>query len=153
MFIKKVLLISLLFFLGCTTATIPVYLRDKKPYVRRYYTNYDTTLAAVNATLKDLGWVAEKSVDPAVYEQARSTDLDEKQLLIITEVRQTPLVVGTRYARMNIFLRSKKEISEVEIRYLTMSSVTFKTVKDYANDSEVKRIFGRLEEILNKTKF
>lgn len=147
---KKNLFICFLFLFGCATATIPFYLPNKKPYVKRFFANYETTLATVNQTLKDLGWKVEKAIDPAVYEQMRTSDLDEKQILLLTEIRETRLVVGTRYARMNIYLRSKKEISEVEIRYLTISSTTLKTIKDYSNDSEVRRLFEHLEEILNR---
>jgi hypothetical protein len=149
---KKFFIAVMLVLMGCSTTMIPFYLPNKKPYVKRFFTNYDTTLAAVNQTLGDLGWVVEKNTDPAVYEQMRTSDLDEKQILMITEIRQTPLVVGSRYARMNIYLRSKKGISEVEIRYITLSQTPVKSFKDYNNDSEVKRIFGHLEEILNKSK-
>ncbi len=149
---KKWFILGLVTFMGCATAAMPFYLPGKKPYVKRFYANYDTALAAVNQTLSDLGWKVEKSMDPAIYEQMRTSDLNEKQVLLITEVRQISFVVGTRYARMNIYLRSKGGISEVEIRYLTMSSLTFKSIKDYNNDSEVKRVFGRLEEILSKEK-
>jgi hypothetical protein len=145
---RKGLMITLLFLFGCTAATIPIYLPEKKPYVKRFYADYDAILLATEATLKDLGWEIEDKVSPSVYEAARASDLNEKQLLIITQVRQFPFFVGTRYARMNIFLRSRAGISELEIRYLTLSTVTFKKMKDYSNDAEIKRIFGKVEEVL-----
>ena len=151
-FMRRYFLLLVLLFFGCTTTTIPVYLPSKKPYVKRFYVNYDAALSAIEQTLKDLGWQVEKKLDPAVYEQLRASDLDEKQILVITKIRQISFVIGTRYARMNIYLRSKKSISEIEIRYLTLSSLTLKSLKDYSNDSEVKRIWGKLEEILNKAK-
>lgn len=147
---KKIFLICLLSVFGCATATIPLYLPNKKPYVKRFYATYDDTLAAVNETLKDLGWTVEKTTDPTVYEQPREEVYEGGQMLLLTAIRETRLVVGTRYARMNIYLRSQKTLSEVEIRYLTVNSMTFRSFKDYTNDSEVKRIFGHLEEILNR---
>lgn len=147
---KKVFLILFISLFGCTAAVIPSYLPSKKPYVKRFFVNYDTMFAVVHETLKDLGWKVEREMDPSVYEQMRTSDLDEKQILLITEIRQMPLVVATRYARMNIYLRAKKDICEVEIRYLTISSTTFRRIKAYSNDSEVKRILGHLDDVLNR---
>lgn len=145
---RKFLIVVSLFFLGCATANIPIYLPEKKPYAKRFYADYDAILSATETTLKDLGWSIEDQVNPSVYEAARSTDLNEKQLLVVTAVRQLPFFVGTRYARINIFLRSRAGISEVEIRYLTVSTIAFMKMRDYSNDAESRRIFGKIDEVL-----
>lgn len=148
-FMKKIILPILFVFLaGCATTNMPSYLQPKKPYIKRYYSNYDTSLQAVKSTLTELGWTVEEMTDPGVYEHTRFNDLDEHQILVVTTVRPTAMLVGTRYARMNIYLRTKKDVSEVEVRYLTTTSTALNNFSTYNNDSAVKRFFMRLDEIL-----
>ena len=145
---KLSLVLALMVLSGCATTNMPSYLQPKKPYLKRYYSNYEKTLSSVKSILTELGWVLEESTDPGVYEHTRFNDLDENQLLLVTAVRPTPMLVGTRYARMNIYLRSKKEVSEVEVRYLTTTSTALNNFSTYNNDSAVKRFFARLDEVL-----
>ncbi len=144
--------LACIFFAGCATTNMPSYLQPKKPYIKRYYTGYDKSLTAVKDILKELGWTLEETTDPGVYEHTRFNDLDENQLLMVTTVRPTPMLVGTRYARMNIYLRSKKDVSEVEVRYLTTTSTALNNFSTYNNNSAVKRLFERLDEILPPVK-
>lgn len=137
---------------GCATTNMPSYLQPKKPYLTRYYANYEKSLGAVKQTLTELGWTLEETTDPGVYEHTRFNDLDESQVLLVTVVRPTPMLIGTRYARMNIYLRSKKDLSEVEVRYLTTTSTALNNFSTYNNDSAVKRFFERLSEVLPPVK-
>ncbi|MCC6759185.1 MAG: hypothetical protein IT395_06140 [Candidatus Omnitrophica bacterium] len=145
---KFSLILACLFLTGCATTNMPSYLQPKKPYIKRYYSNYDKTLSSVKSILTELGWGLEEATDPGVYEHTRFNDLDENKLLLVTAVRPTPMLVGTRYARMNIYLRSKKEVSEVEVRYLTTTSTALNNFSTYNNDGAVKRFFARLDEVL-----
>jgi len=149
---KRILcLLVLMGLAGCTTAQIPTYLQDKNPYVKRVYASHEVVLDAVTQTLEDLGWTIEGTAHPSVYEQEEEAEEQEEQkLLIFTGIRQTPMFLGTRYAKMNVILRSQGEVSDIEIRYLTVTSVFFKNIKTYHNDSAVERIFGCIEKILNK---
>jgi hypothetical protein len=148
---RKILFL-LVFCMGCTATNIPAYLKDTKPYTKRFYAAYDQTLESTKQALEDMGWKIERTVDPLVYEQSRATDLDERQVLIFTQVRQMPMFVATRYAKMNIFVRGKGGISEVEIRYLTVTSTPVKTMETYQNAPEAERIFERISELVNGTK-
>ena len=145
---KAISLLAVMFLAGCATTSMPSYLQPKKPYVKRYYAKYDQSLTAVKKVLTELGWTVEESTDPGVYEHTRFNELDENQILVVTSVRPTPMVVGTRYARMNIYLRSKKDMSEVEVRYLTTTSTALNNFSTYNNDGAVKRFFIRLDEVL-----
>jgi hypothetical protein len=149
---KKLLLVfAAVILVGCTTAQIPQYLQDKKPYIQRFYADYEDTLEVTHEALKQLGWKVEQTADPHVFEQQGATnDLNEKQILIFTEVRQTPLFVGTRYAKMNIFIRSKGKLSEVEIRYLTVNSLPLKNFQSYQNKSAADRVFDCIAGLLKK---
>ena len=73
---------------------------------------------------------------------------DLKQLALLTNVRELSFVVGSRYARVNIFLlEESKETTKVEIRYINITSAG-KNFFDYKNDTQVGRIFKRIEELV-----
>jgi hypothetical protein len=133
---------------GCSSVRIPSYLQDKNSKIKRIHANFDQALAATKQALGELGWEIEETTDPLVYEQDRIHDLDEQKVLLITKVRQTSLIIGTRYAKMNIYIRSKKNISEIEIRYLTINSLPLKNFQNYRNDSAVERIFTQINRFL-----
>ena len=147
---KAIVLFFLLFCVGCVSATIPHYLQDKSPYKKKFYASYDDTLKAVQTTLKDLGWKISSVSDPVVYEQnsASNNEAIPKQILMFTDVRQTAFLLGTHYSKMNIFVRSLTEGTEVEIRYITVTSTPFKTLENYKNDNAVQRIFDHIEKVL-----
>ena len=44
---------------------------------------------------------------------------------MITDLRDTRFFVGTRYSRMNVYIRSQQKESEVELRYLGVTSWPF----------------------------
>jgi len=145
---KKLFLVLALLCVGCATTRIPAYIQDINPYVKRFPAGYDVTSAAVEQALADMGWEIDDTTDPIVYEQDRINDLDEKQVLMLTTIRQTSMFLGTRYAKMNVYLRSKNEISEVELRYVTITVTPLKTLTSYRNDSAAKRIFEHIEKIM-----
>jgi hypothetical protein len=136
-------------FTGCTVAQISPYLQKKFPYTHRFYADYDKALASLEKTLADLGWVIEKQVDPSVYEEDTQSAPGSKGILIITEIRQTALFLGTRHAKMNIILRSSADVSEIELRYVTVTTLPFKTFVTYKNDSAAERFFGRFDQVLD----
>ncbi len=136
--------------LGCVSVHIPVYLPDKNLYVKRFYATHDKALAVITRVIEELGWQIEGTTDPSVYEQNRTHDLDGKEILLFTNVRQTPLFLGTRYAKINIFVRSKNEISEIEIRYITVTSLFSYNIESYRNNSAVQRIFSRITSLLSE---
>ena len=136
--------------IGCSSTNIPNYVKDKHPYKKVFYADFDKAVNATKETVEELGWIVTKSTDPGVYEQSRSTESeDARQVLLFTEVRQTALFLGSRFAKMNIFLRSiSKNETEIEIRYLTVTSVTFKDVYSYRKDSFVNKVFKLIDEKL-----
>ena len=150
MLMKKILLgLLLMIFAGCSTIDIPQYLQDKHPYQKTFYQSFDRTLEATRQTLTDLGWKVAKEVQPSVYERNRALEEGEgKALLIFTDVRRTPFFLGSRYARLNIYLRGGDKVTEVEIRYLTLNSLALKTFRHYKNDAAAERIFKKIEEKL-----
>ena len=146
---KKILVLVLAVCVaGCSTAQIPPYVADKNPLKKRFYATFATARPAVEKALQELGWTVAEAVDPLVYEQSETNDLTEQQLLLVTNVRQTPRLLTPRYARLNVFLRSQKNVSEVEIRYLTITSVAVKNFNNYGDAAILGSIMARIEAAL-----
>ena len=136
---------------GCASTVIPNYIQDKNAYKKQFYAHFDDVYEAAVKTLKEYGWTVNKAADPAQYERIPAGEENQgQQVLLFTEIRQTPMFIGSRYARMNIFIRvSASDLTEIEIRYLTATNVLFKTWTSYRNDSAIRRL---LEEIEKKLK-
>lgn len=134
---------------GCVSAKIPTYLKDNVPYKKNFYAGYDETLAAVEQTIADLGWKVASKSDPTIYEaQVVTDDINRQEILIFTEIRQMPFMLGTRYSKMNIFVRRLSETTEIEIRYVTITSTLFKSFESYKHDAAVARVFEHIEGLL-----
>ena len=129
---------------GCATVDIPNYIQDKSPYKQTFYAGFDQVVDATSKTLTKYGWTVANKYDPTVFEQNKELkQADAKQIMLSTDVRQTAFFVGTRYARINAYIRTVDSSStEVEIRYLTETSMPVKTFKNYKNDRSVKNILN-----------
>ena len=136
--------------MGCASVTIPNYIRDEHPYRKTFYASFDTALEATVHALEDSGWKVAKTTEPSVFERNKDTDKPGvRQILLFTNVRQTAFIFGTRYARMNIYLQSADDSStEVELRYLKITSASLKNFQNYRNDRYAGKFFGRIEFLL-----
>lgn len=145
---KNILSIVLLLTLvGCATVTIPNYIQDKNSYKRTFYADFDKVRQAVVQTLEEFGWMVEKESDPSVFEQGRGSQASDQQTLIFTRIRQTSVFVATRYSRLNVYIQAAEEnnANEVEIRFLTVTSVSFKDFNNYKHDKAVERIYKHID--------
>lgn len=135
---------------GCASVTIPNYIRDEHPYRKTFYAPYDAALDATVHALEDFGWKVAKTTEPSVFERNKDTDKPGvRQILLFTNVRQTAFIFGTRYARMNIYLQSADDNStEVELRYLKITSASLKNFQNYRNDRYAEKFFARIESLL-----
>ena len=136
---------------GCVTVKIPKYLQDKFPYQKTYYSPYEETLTAVRQALADSGWKVSEVSSPMAFEQGEvQKEAEGKQVLIFTEVRQTPLFLSSRYLNLNAYVRASDDGTDVEIRYLGITPMLFKHSQNYRNDAVVNKIFDRISELLNQ---
>jgi hypothetical protein len=142
--------VSLFALIGCASVTIPNYIRDEHPYRKTFYAPFDTVLDATVHALEDSGWKVAKTTEPSVFERNKDTDKPGvRQILLFTDVRETALIFGTRYARMNIYVQSAADNStEVELRYLRVTSASLKNFQNYRNDRYAEKFFGRIESLL-----
>jgi len=145
---KRLVLSLVVFFLGCSSVNIPNYIPDKYPYKKTFYGDYAQILGATEQTLKEYGWEVTSRADPNVFERSSSADKIGHQTLLFTRVRETSLVVGSRYARLNAYVREGDDHScEVEFRYVTVSSATVKNFYNYRKDHLIEKMFKRIEDL------
>ena len=134
---------------GCASVSIPNYIQDKSPYKEVYYAPFDVVHEAAVKAVEDLGWSISEEADPALFERGRDLN-NGSQILLFTQVRQSSFFLGSGYARLNIYLRTTPDKgTEVEIRYLRVTSVIFKNLYNYKGESIAGHIFTRIEQQLN----
>lgn len=146
---KMIGLVLIMVVAGCSAAITPPYIQDKNPFKKRFYATFGEARVAIERTLKDSGWQIAEAVDPVVYEQSDTNDLTENQLLMVTEQKTTSLWTGSRYSRLNVFLRSQKNISEVELRYFTVRHTAVRNFRRYGDKKVLEKIMGRIESALD----
>jgi len=150
-FKSTLLLLAVLILGGCSTTSIPTYVRDDNPYKQKFYGSFEEILQTAHQTLDKLDWDVSHTSDPAVFERNQIREgSDAKQIVLLTKVRQFPLFFGTRYGRINVFLRETADNAvEVEVRYVTVTAILFKNFYQYKHDVAAKRILKNIEEQLN----
>ena len=135
---------------GCASFDIPKYIPDNHPYKKKFYASFDEVLRVTKRTLQDNGWKIESTSDPSIYERTKMVGSKPgRQIVIFTKIRQTSLVVGTSYARVNAFLWTGSDSSiELELRYVTVSSTPLKTFYNYRKDNVIESLLKQIEKRL-----
>ena len=132
---------------GCSTVEIPKYIKDVNPYDQTFYASFQNTLDATTKALEHYGWEIIETAEPSMFEHSKAVDSPTtKQILLFSQVRQTGLFLGSRYQRLNVILRSVQDgRTDAELRYVTVSSIPFKSFTKYKKDAVAKRILDRIE--------
>lgn len=145
--LKITSLCGLVFLLGCANVIIPNYIKDVHPYKEKFYADFDHVLEVTKETLAEMGWKVDNSSDPSVFEHSEFVETPgAKQILIYTDSRQTSLIIASSYTRINVFIRSGIDnVTEVELRYMIVTSYPFKTFYNYRNDRSVHKIFDKIK--------
>lgn len=147
----KSLVLALLIFsiLGCVTVNVPKYIHEDFPYRQDFSAGFDDTFNATSKVLRELGWKITETANPASFDP-RNAD-QRKQVLIFTEIRQTPMFLSTSYASLNVYLREMDtDRTQVEVRYLYVLPLPLRDHNRYQNDPLVKKIFNKISENLKK---
>ncbi|MFZ5800274.1 MAG: hypothetical protein ACOY3D_02715 [Candidatus Omnitrophota bacterium] len=134
---------------GCVTVKVPKYINQDFPYRQDFAAGFDETFNATSRVLKELGWKITETANPASFDP---TSADKrKQVLIFTEIRQTPMFLSTSYASLNVYLREMGiDRTQVEVRYLYVLPLPLRDHKNYQNDALVKKIFNKINERLKQ---
>lgn len=145
---RILLVLGLIAVCGCTSINVPNYVKDEHPYERSFYAPFAKVKAATDEALAEYGWTVIRESDPALFEVDRASEGGaQSQTLMFTEIRQTNFFVGSKYTRLNAFLRPLPDgATQVEIRYLGISSILFKKSYQYRNDKAINRILDAIEE-------
>jgi len=148
---KFTVMLLLLSLMGCVTVKIPKHLSDEFPYKENFSAVFDETYEITMKSLRDLGWKVSDTTYPAVLDQDLSEEGDEaKQVLIFTDVRQTPFFLSSRYMSLNVIITSVERFStDVEIRYSSITPILFKNIESYQNNPVVNKVFNRIRKQLN----
>lgn len=133
---------------GCSTVVVPKYIRDEHPYEKVLYSDYEGALAAVREVLTARGWEIAETADPAVYEYHKAlASAGRRQVLLFTNVRTGAYIFGTRYHRVNVYLREiTTQTTSLEVRYMTVSSIPFRTFYNYRKDKAAGKLISVIEQ-------
>ncbi len=150
---KKIfpLVLVISFILGCSSSIPPSYVPDEHPYQYKVYGGFSQVVDAAIASLNSFGWVVEKQVDPSIYERTAFVESDTvKQTLIFAKPKKRMLSLGKENDRVNIVLRTVQDSSiEIEIRYMSVTSIPFKKFYNYQNDKIAQKLFKDIEQRIN----
>ena len=132
---------------GCATVILPNYVPDKNPYKRRFYADYGATVAATKKAFESAGWSVLEEADPAVYERAwQINDPNTRHVLIMTKYKRSNYGVSSSNVVLNAYIRSGvNNATEVELRYLKVSTISYKTFYKYRNDKLINRLYKAIE--------
>ncbi|MDP2653897.1 MAG: hypothetical protein Q8Q08_07695 [Candidatus Omnitrophota bacterium] len=142
-------LFALITLSGCATIQLPSYIPDKKPVTRRFYVDYDRAYSVTRKALEELGWKVEATTDPAIYEGMKTPEPGSRQILIMTELKQMPMLVMTRYSRLNVYVRSKKSETDIEVRFQAVTAFPVKNLKSYKHAKTVDDVYAKISDLLN----
>ena len=135
---------------GCSSVILPNYITDRHPYKRRLDSSFEQTVSATKEALKDMGWGIKEEKDPGIYERSwRLNDPSIKHVLIFTEYSKSNYFVHSKNTVINAYVREIAGGScDVELRYLSVSTYSFKKFFDYRNDHLINQIYKSIEEKL-----
>ncbi|MDD3374781.1 MAG: hypothetical protein PHY73_03535 [Candidatus Omnitrophica bacterium] len=134
---------------GCVTVKMPQYISPEKSYQRSFYAGYKEALNATIVALEKTGWKISKETHPFVFEKDEmSRDNEIRQVLILTNIRQKAMLLGSRYTTINVLVRESGQKTNIEIRYFSTLSTAIKNFDSYQNDSLVDQIFKLIADQL-----
>jgi len=136
---------------GCSTIILPRYIPDKNPTQKKLYADYDRVVAATKAAFKDLGWEVAEEADPAVYERAwQLRDKNVKQILLMSDYHKSNFLIVSKNTAINAYIRAGADATELELRYLRVSTYPFKSFYKYRNNKLINALFQRIDKNLNE---
>ena len=151
MLMKRALLILMsIFLVGCASTQVPSYVKDTNPYKFKLYASYPKSLTATKQALESNGWSIQSVSDPGIFEQEKKkTDPNTQQILLITNTKDIPMFLGTRYARLNVYLTSADvNQTDLEIRYVTINAAMFGSFENHKHPIAVDNLYNDIDKLL-----
>lgn len=151
---KLLILLTLMFLMGCVTVEVPKYLDEEFQYKKTFNAGFNETFSATVESLKNLGWKIAGTEGATVAKTATSEEnLSGFTALIFTEIKQRSMFLASSYLTLNAYVRSiEGGKSEVELRYLSITVIPpfFNQVRVDKNDGLAEKIYRKIEANLNK---
>lgn len=141
---NKLLVVCLLFLLGCSSAAIPHYIKAERPYLRKVSGSFEDIVATVKDVLYKQGWLIQQETDPTMYER-RDGKESGGDVLLFTEIKQHSKLAYATYTHLNVYIYANADGAEIDIRY---EAITPRPVKRsvYRNDRLVNKILDAVEQ-------
>jgi hypothetical protein len=146
---RYLILSFIFFFSGCASVQMPGYIsRVDHHYHRKIYTTFEKIVSSTMFVLKNKGWTIVNEVDPSIYERDNRYDNNGYQnLLIMTNVKKR--FYHLTGMRLNVFIHSMANTSDVEIRYEAKTSLVKQFISAH-NDRVVEDILDAVEKDLTE---
>src|SRR6185295_4495749 len=127
---------------GCSTIVLPRYIPDKDPSRKNFHAQYTEVVEATKKAFKDLGWEVAEEADPALYERAwQLRDPSVKQTLLMSNYRKSNFLIVSKSTAINAYVRSGADATELELRFLKVSTYPFKSFYKYRNNKLLNKLF------------
>jgi len=141
----------MMIFAGCSTVNVSKYIQARNPYEKSFYSEFDQVLKSTSRILEESGWKISGSSHPSVYENNPVSDeQDIKQIMLISDVRQFSFFLGTKYTRINAFIKEgPDQTTIVELRCLSVTSLPFKSFDNYKRNKTAEKLLNLIEQDLN----
>lgn len=112
-------LVFVCFLAGCVSLHTPAYInRADHPYTREFYAGFEKVTESVIYVLKKRGWAVAEEAEPSLYERdVRYENNGYQNLLVMTVPRRSNHLVTSTFSRLNVFIHSLGNTTQVEIRY------------------------------------
>ncbi len=127
---------------SCAPTVVSGYIPDRRGATRRVYANFETTREAVRSALGELGWEIEEEASPDLFEFRPRAGAG---CLIVTRDRRSSWWAGERRERMNIYIDSVDDVSEVEVRIRRYRrGIVFRSL-GYGDPRTVEQVFSLIQ--------
>jgi|GEM_PF-5124096 len=147
--LRKVIAGGLLVFMtGCAPLSLPRYIPSRNVETQRFYAGYERVLPAARQAMQEMGWQMAQEADPNIFEIGNADNQADQAILIISEPRPERALWGSRQARLNIYIYSQGEVSDMEIRRLEVCRGWILRTRRFGAPDEIQAFFKRVRDLL-----
>lgn len=137
-----------IFMTGCAPLSLPRYIPSRNVETQRFYAGYERVLPAVRQAMQEMGWQVAQEADPNVFEIGNADHQADQAILFISEPRPGQALWGSRQARLNIYIYSQGEVSDMEIRRLEVRRGWILRARRFGAPDEIQDFFARVRGLL-----
>jgi len=133
---------------GCAPLSLQAYIPSKNSELQRFYAGYERVLPAVRQAMCERGWPIAQETDPDVFEVVNAEKRADQAMLFISEPRREKALWGSRQARLNIYIHSQGEVSDMEVRQVELRRGWFLRSRRFGAPDDTPAFFKRVQDLL-----